>query len=94
MRREPIARLQIRVPVEHQGDVLGDLSSRRGRVVASDQRDGDQWITAEVPHAEISRYAMDLRSMTAGRGAYWVTDTFDDVLPQQLAGKVLAEYER
>lgn len=91
---EPIARLQIRVPVEHQGDVLGDLSSRRGRVVASDQRDGDQWITAEVPHAEISRYAMDLRSMTAGRGAYWVTDTFDDVLPQQLAGKVLAEYER
>jgi elongation factor G len=90
---EPIARLQIRVPVEHQGDVLGDLSSRRGRVVASEQRDGDQWITAEVPHAEIARYAMDLRSMTAGRGTYWVTDTFDDTLPQQLAGKVLAEYQ-
>lgn len=91
---EPIARLQIRVPVEHQGDVLGDLSARRGRVVASEQRDGDQWITAEVPHAEIARYAMELRSMTAGRGAYWITDTFDDTLPAQLAGKVLAEYER
>lgn len=90
---EPIARLQIRVPVEHQGDVLGDLSSRRGRVVASEQRDGDQWITAEVPHVEIARYAMDLRSMTAGRGAYWITDTFDDTLPQQLTGKVLAEYQ-
>ena len=91
---EPIARLQIRVPVEHQGDVLGDLSARRGRVVASEQRDGDQWITAEVPHAEIARYAMDLRSMTAGRGVYWVTDTFDDTLPPQLTGKVLAQYER
>lgn len=90
---EPVARLQIRVPVEHQGDVLGDLSSRRGRVVASVQRDGDQWITAEVPHVEIARYAMDLRSMTAGRGAYWITDTFDDTLPQQLTGKVLAEYQ-
>lgn len=90
---EPIARLQIRVPVEHQGDVLGDLSSRRGRVVASEQRDGDQWITAEVPHAEIPRYAMELRSMSAGRGAYWVTDSFDDTLPQQLADKVLAEYQ-
>jgi elongation factor G len=90
---EPIARLQIRVPVEHQGDVLGDLSSRRGRVVASEQRDGDQWINAEVPHAEILRYAMDLRSMTAGRGTYWVTDTFDDTLPQQLAARVLAEYQ-
>jgi elongation factor G len=89
---EPIARLQIRVPVEHQGDVLGDLSSRRGRVVASEQRDGDQWITAEVPQAEISRYAMDLRSMTASRGAYWVTDTFDDTLPSHLTSKVLAEY--
>ena len=90
---EPVARLQIRVPVEHQGDVLGDLSSRRGRVVASEQRDGDQWITAEVPQAEIARYAMDLRSMTAGRGSYWITDTFDDTLPQQLASKVLAEYQ-
>jgi elongation factor G len=90
---EPIARLQLRVPVEQQGDVLGDLSSRRGRVVASEQRDGDQWITAEVPHAEITRYAMDLRSMTAGRGTYWITDTFDDTLPPQLTGKVLAEYQ-
>lgn len=90
---EPIARLQIRVPVEHQGEVLGDLSSRRGRVVASEQRDGDQWITAEVPHAEIARYAMELRSMTAGRGTYWITDTFDDTLPAQLTGKVLADYQ-
>lgn len=89
---EPIARLEIRVPIEHQGDVLGDLSSRRGRVVASDQRDGDQLITAEVPQSEILRYAMELRSMSAGRGSYRVVGTFDDSLPQHLAGKVLEAY--
>ena len=82
------------MPVEHQGEVLGDLSSRRGRVVGSEQRDGDQWITAEAPWTELARYAMELRSMSAGRGTYWVTDTFDDALPQQLAGKVLADYQR
>jgi elongation factor G len=90
---EPIARLQIRVPVESQGDVLGDLSSRRGRVVASDQHNGDQLISAEVPLAEIGRYAMELRAMTGGRGAYWVTDTFDDTLPESLAARALAQYE-
>jgi len=91
---EPVDQLRIRVPVDHQGEVLGDLSSRRGRVVGSEQRDGDQWITAEAPRAELARYAMELRSMSAGRGAYWVTDTFDDALPQQLTSKVLAAYRR
>jgi len=91
---EPVARLQIRVPAELQGDVLGDLSGRRGRVVNSEQRGDDQWITGEAPVAEITRYAMDLRAMTGGRGAYWVTDVFDDILPETLRDRALAAYQR
>ncbi len=91
---EPVSRLVIHVPVESQGEVLGDLSSRRGRVVASDTNgDGTQVITAEVPEAEIARYAMDLRAMSAGRGVYSITDRHYDTVPDHLVEKVLAEYE-
>lgn len=89
---EPIVRVQVRVPVDAQGEVLGDLSSRRGRVIGSEQRDGDQWITAEAPQSEMGRYAMELRAMSGGRGEYWVTDTFDDALPESLTKEVLAGY--
>jgi elongation factor G len=89
---EPIVRVQIRVPVDAQGEVLGDLSGRRGRVIGSEQRDGDQWITAEAPQSEMGRYAMELRAMSGGRGEYWVTDTFDDALPESLTKEVLAGY--
>ena len=90
---EPVVRIVVTVPIESQGDVLGDVGARRGRVVNSYAEGARQHIEADVPMAELGRYAMDLRSMTAGRGTYWVTDTFDDTLPQQLAGKVLAKYQ-
>ncbi len=90
---EPVSRLVIQVPVETQGDVLGDLSARRGRVIGSDTNgDGTQVITAEVPDAEIGRYAMDLRAMTAGRGVYSITDRHYDEVPDHLVGKAMAEY--
>jgi len=90
---EPISVLTVRVPVEVQGDVLGDLSSRRGRIVSSvTEGDGDQVITAEVPTPEIGRYAMDLRAMTAGRGRYSVRQIAHDVLPEHLIKNVIAEY--
>ncbi len=91
---EPVSRLVIEVPVDSQGEVLGDLSSRRGRVVGSDSDgDGTQVITAEVPESELTRYAMDLRAMTAGRGVYSITGRHYDPVPDHLVGKVLAEYE-
>ena len=90
---EPISILTVRVPVDSQGDVLGDLSSRRGRIVSSaTEGDGDQVITAEVPTPEIGRYAMDLRAMTASRGRYSVRQIGHDVLPEHLIKSVLAEY--
>ena len=90
---EPIVDLEVRVPVELQGDVLGDLSSRRGRVVGSDTRGGTQVISAEVPLAEIGRYAMELRAMTHGRGVHTIGETRYDVLPDHLVADVLAQYE-
>jgi elongation factor G len=88
---EPISLLRLRVPSSSQGDVLGDLSSRRGRVAGSDSEDGMQLIVAEVPTAEIARYAMDLRAITAGRGSYTVEHHHYAPVPDHLSGKVLAE---
>jgi elongation factor G len=88
---EPISLLRLRVPSSSQGDVLGDLSSRRGRVVGSDSEDGMQIIVAEVPTAEIARYAMDLRALTAGRGSYTVEHHHYAPVPDHLSTKVLAE---
>jgi elongation factor G len=88
---EPISLLRLRVPSSSQGDVLGDLSSRRGRVVGSDSEDGMQIIVAEVPTAEIARYAMDLRAITAGRGTYTVEHHHYAPVPDHLSTKVLAE---
>ena len=91
---EPITRLVVRVPVEVQGDVLGDLSARRGRIVSSDTYgDGEQVITAEVPAAEITRYAMDLRAMTAGRGTFTATESHRDVVPDHLVEAALASVD-
>lgn len=91
---EPITRLVVRVPVEVQGDVLGDLSARRGRIVSSDTfGDGEQVITAEVPAAEMPRYAMDLRAMTAGRGTFTATESHRDVVPDHLVDAALASVD-
>ncbi len=90
---EPISEVTIWVPVDVQGDVLGDLSARRGRIVSSaTDGDGEQVITAEVPTAEVGRYAMDLRAMTAGRGRHSVRHIGHDMLPDHLIKNVLAEY--
>jgi elongation factor G len=90
---EPISVLTVHVPIDAQGEVLGDLSARRGRIVSSvTEGDGDQIITAEVPTPEIGRYAMDLRAMTASRGRYSVRQIGHDVLPDHLTKTVMAEY--
>jgi elongation factor G len=64
---EPIMRIQITVPEEAMGDIMGDMNTRRGRVLGMETEAGRSVITAEVPLAEIQRYSNDLRSMTGGR---------------------------
>jgi len=89
---EPISRLVVDVPAAAQGDVLGDLHSRRGRVQGTEALDnGRQRIVALVPTAEIQRYAVDLRSLTGGRGRVHAEHDHYDVLPAQLVDRVTAE---
>jgi len=83
---EPVSAVTVTVPEAHQGDVLGDLNARRGRVSSSTSLgDGRHEITALVPTAEIQRYAIDLRSMTGGRGSFRAEHDHYDVLPGHLA---------
>jgi elongation factor G len=85
---EPISRLTVTVPSELQGDVLGDISGRRGRVVGSDALDGEQVITADVPAAELRSYAIDFRALAGGRGRFEVRHDHYDVLPPNLVDAV------
>mgnify|MGYP003378320447 FL=1 len=68
---EPIGELKVTIPDSYMGDVIGDLNKRRGRIMGMNpDGDGNQVVEAEVPMAEMSRYAIDLRSMTQGRGSF------------------------
>ena len=87
---EPISRLEVTVPASMQGDVLGDLNSRRGRVQGTDTFDGGlQMIIALVPTAEIQRYAVDLRSLTGGRGTFRAEHDHYDVMPANLVDRMV-----
>jgi elongation factor G len=88
---EPISLLEVTVPAALQGDVLGDLNGRRGRVQGTEHRDGDSVVQALVPTAELGRYAIDLRSITGGRGRFTVTHDHYDTVPQPLAEKLRRE---
>ena len=68
---EPIGELKVTIPDNYMGDIIGDLNKRRGRVMGMNpDHEGNQVVEAEVPMAEMSRYAIDLRSMTQGRGSF------------------------
>jgi elongation factor G len=87
---EPISLLEVTVPNELQGDVMGDLNSRRARVQGTELADDSDHTTivALVPTAEIQRYAIDLRSKTGGRGVFRARHDHYDVLPQHLVDAV------
>jgi elongation factor G len=86
---EPVSLLEVTVPTAYQGDVMGDLNSRRGRVQGTEAvGDGEQMITALVPTSEVLRYAIDLRSLTGGRGRFSAHHDHYDLLPQHLIDKV------
>jgi elongation factor G len=89
---EPVSLLEVTVPIEYQGDVMGDLNARRGRVQGAETAgDGEQMVSALVPTSEIMRYAIDLRSLTGGRGRFKATHDHYDILPTHLIDKVKRE---
>jgi elongation factor G len=91
---EPIMSVRITVPDQFMGDVNGDMSHRRGRIVGMEVADGMQVITADVPQAELFTYCAELRSMTGGRGSFEMSFARYDVVPGSVAQKVIAAAEK
>jgi len=90
---EPIMSMEVVVPDESMGDVIGDLNSRRGKVLGVDSKPGGQVIRAQVPMSEVLKYSPDLRSMTSGRGSFTVAFSHYEEMPAHLADKVIKEAE-
>ena len=89
---EPILSVAVRVPEELMGDVIGDLNSKRGRIQGMEPSgDGTTVVRAQVPMAEMLRYASDLRSLTGGRGTFEQEFSHYEDVPAHIAEKVIAE---
>ena len=91
---EPIMKIEITVPEDVMGDVMGDLNGRRGKVVGMDAQGKYQVIKAEAPMAEILRYALDLNSISGGRGSFSMEKSHYEEVPAQLAEKVIAAAQK
>jgi elongation factor G len=91
---EPIYSIEIIVPEEYMGDVMGDLNTRRGRVQGMEQRGNRSIVRALVPLAEILRYGTDLRSMTQGRGVYTIEFDHYEPVPSHIAEQIVEEAKR
>jgi elongation factor G len=88
---EPIMNAEIAVPDQYVGDIMGDISSRRGRVQSSEARGSSQVIKAEVPMAEMLEYASSLTSLTGGKGAFQMEFSHYDEVPSHVQEKIIAE---
>lgn len=88
---EPVMNVSVFVPDQFMGDITGDLNHRRGRIMGVEPADGMQCIKAQVPQAELFKYASELRSMTGGRASFEMEFSHYEQVPQQVAQKVIAE---
>jgi elongation factor G len=88
---EPIMTMEVTVPDDCMGDVIGDLNSRRGKVLGMDTKGHNQVIKSRVPMSEVLKYAADLRSITSGRGEFHMEFSHYEELPPHLAEKVIKE---
>jgi len=91
---EPIMNVQVTVPEEYMGDVMSDFNTRRGRVQGMSQEKGKAIVTAQVPLAEMLRYAVDLRGISQGRGIFTMEFSHYDIVPSNVAQKVIEEAAR
>ncbi|MBN2537234.1 elongation factor G [candidate division WOR-3 bacterium] len=91
---EPIANVEIAVPDNYTGDVMGDLNSRRGRIMGMESQGSLQVIKAQAPEAELYKYSNSLRSMTQGRGFFSMEFSHYEEVPRESAAKVVEEARR
>jgi len=91
---EPVAKVEIYVPDEYMGDIMGDMNKRRGKILGMEQQeDGTQKVLAEAPMAEMYTYAIDLKSMTQAKGSFEMEFLRYDEMPFNMAEKVIADYK-
>ncbi|MBR5180961.1 MAG: elongation factor G [Clostridiales bacterium] len=88
---EPISKVEVHIPEDKQGDIMGDLNKRRGRIMGIDADEFGSVVNAEVPTAEMLEYATDLKSMTQGRGWFAMEHVRYEPAPEEVAQKVIAE---
>ena len=86
-------RVEVSAPEQYSGDLMGDLSSRRGRISGSESRSGGVTIKGQAPLSELLSYANDLISMTQGRGSYTMEFSHYDFVPSEIAEKVIAAHK-
>jgi elongation factor G len=91
---EPIMRVEVTAPDENIGDVIGDLNSRRGRVLRVDAKGNYQVIEGNVPMSEMLKYAPDLNSKTGGRGTFTMEFSHYEEVPSQLSEKIIAQLKK
>ncbi len=88
---EPIMNLRVRVPEDFTGDIIGDLNAKRAKVLGMNPEDGMNVIEAQVPQSEILRYAIDLKSITQGRGSFSTEFSHYEETPAQVSQRIIAE---
>jgi elongation factor G len=88
---EPYMKVEVVVPEEYLGDVMGDINSRRGQLEGMEAQDGAQVIKAHVPLSEMFGYATDLRSKSQGRGNYTMLFSHYDQVPNSIAEKIMGD---
>jgi elongation factor G len=91
---EPICVMEISAPESAMGDIMGDLNSKRGRILGSEPQGKKVLIKAQVPQAEVFTYSRDLRSMTQGRGTFIVSVSHYERVPPEIQAKVVEAYQR
>ncbi len=91
---EPIMHVEVLVPDEYMGDIMGDINKRRGRIMGMNQVSGQQQVVAEVPMAEMFRYATDLRSMTQARGSFTMVFERYEETPPDVAKKIIESAQK
>ena len=91
---EPIMNVQITVPEDHMGDVLGDLNTRRARVQGMNSEKGRSIISATVPLAEMLRYTTQLRSITGGRGIFDMEFSSYEIAPAHIQAEIVAARQK
>ena len=91
---EPVMTMEIIVPEENVGDVIGDLNGRRGKIMGVEAKGNSQVVRAHVAMAEVVRYAPDLRSMTGGRGSFTMEFSDYEEVPAHIAERIVADAEK